>query len=60
VNFICGHRLPLKGSFDVVIDMRRLRDIREQMEDEDDPQADTQNNPPETAQPESLSAPLLS
>ncbi len=34
-NFICGYRLPLRTSFDVVIDMRRLREVREQAEDED-------------------------
>jgi len=34
VNFISGHRLPIRESFDVVIDMRRLRELREQIEPE--------------------------
>jgi hypothetical protein len=35
VNFISGHRLPIRKSFDVVIDMRRLRDLRAQAEPEE-------------------------
>jgi hypothetical protein len=35
VNFISGHRLPLRKSFDVVIDMRQLRNIREQLASEE-------------------------
>jgi hypothetical protein len=37
VNFISGHRLPIRKSFDVVIDMRQLRNAREQEEDEEEP-----------------------
>jgi len=36
MHFISGHRLPIRESFDVVIDMRRLREIREQTDLDDE------------------------
>lgn len=31
INFLCGHRLPLRAKCDLIIDMRRLKDFREHL-----------------------------